>query len=654
MNQLLHWLDDRTGYRELLHEALYERIPGGARWRYVWGSTLVFTFAVQVITGLFLWTAYSPSAQTAWESVYFIQEVMYLGSIVRGIHHFSATAMVVLMALHLIQVICDGAYKAPREINFWLGLILLQIVLGLSLTGYLLPWDQKGYYATKVSTNIMGATPLVGPALQTLVQGGPEYGHHTLTRFFAMHAGLLPGLLIVFLALHIYVFRRHGITATDQHHAPETTFWPDQVLKDAVACLGVLAVVLLLAVFKGAELSGPANPAEAYSAARPEWYFLFLFRFLRFEWVEHYGLAFGAIYVPGVLMTLLFLMPLIAWIKGGHNFNRAFLVLLMIAVAGLTVSAWYDDSHDPDHQSAIAEAGRDAERVRELAERPSKIPVEGATALLRDDPFTQGPRIFAKNCASCHRYDGHNGRGQMVMEQINEVKNGEEVASFPTATDLGNFATRDWWKSVILDYGQHFAPLKQAAWYTKIKAAEAKEEEVDEYIDPDAGEMAEASHEFREKLTKEENKESLAALLEYLVSQSGRDDLKIDEKLAEKGKTIAAEGTLKVGQLDNSCQGCHVTFGVEDKLDPQADNFGYPELTEYGSAKWLKLFITDPGSDLFYVDKNRMPAYKDKMTPRELDLLVRWMVKDYFSTNVEDYKSRKEELQNALKARQRG
>ncbi|MCA9071740.1 MAG: cytochrome b N-terminal domain-containing protein, partial [Planctomycetaceae bacterium] len=236
MKKFLDWLDHRTGMRDLMHEALYERIPGGARWRYVWGSTLVFTFVLQMITGFFLWTAYSPSAQTAWESVYYINEVMTLGRIVRGMHHFAAQAMVVLMALHLMQVIIDGAYKAPREINFWLGIILMQIVLGLSLTGYLLPWDQKGYYATKVSTNIASATPVVGEQVQQLVQGGTEYGHHTLTRFFALHTGLLPFLLLSFLGLHIYVFRRHGITVPDEERAPATTFWPDQVLKDAVAC----------------------------------------------------------------------------------------------------------------------------------------------------------------------------------------------------------------------------------------------------------------------------------------------------------------------------------------------------------------------------------------------------------------------------------
>ncbi|MEZ6116222.1 MAG: DUF4405 domain-containing protein [Pirellulaceae bacterium] len=115
MKLLLDWLQDRTGYQDLLREALYEPIPGGARWRYVWGSTLVFTFVIQLISGIFLWMAYSPSAQTAWESVYFIQNEMPYGSVVRGLHHYSAQMMVVLLAIHLIQVIIDGAYKPPRN-----------------------------------------------------------------------------------------------------------------------------------------------------------------------------------------------------------------------------------------------------------------------------------------------------------------------------------------------------------------------------------------------------------------------------------------------------------------------------------------------------------------------------------------------------------
>ena len=636
IRSLLAWLDNRTGCNDLIHEALYEKVPGGARWRYVWGSTLVFTFVLQMITGIFLWTAYSPSAQTAWESVYYIQEVMFLGKIVRGMHHFAAQAMVVLLAIHLIQVIIDGAYKAPREINFWLGLILMKIILGLSLTGYLLPWDQKGYYATQVSTKIMGATPVVGAQLQEVVQGGAQYNHHTLTRFFAMHAGILPGLLVGFLALHLYVFRRHGLTVHEPKKGPDTTFWPDQVLKDGVACLGVLAVVLLFAIFKGAELSPPADAAKAYAAARPEWYFLFLFRFLKFESVEHLGLAFGAIYVPGALMGILFMMPLTAKLKIGHRFNVAFTWLVTFGIVVLTTMAFYEDANNEDHQAAIAEAERDAHRIKELASRPSMIPVEGAVSLLREDPFTQGPVLFAKHCASCHRYDGHNGRG-VVLKQTDE-KTGEVSISTPEATDLANFGSRDWMKAIIVDYGNHFAPLKDAQWYPGADDAE---------FNLDDSEMAGASEEYAEAFEAPENAGDLSALVEVLVAMRNwkGDEEKIDAALVERGQQILDGEPLADGTEISSCTDCHDTIGSDFELT--GEGYGYPDLAEYGSAKWLKAFIGDPGSDQFYGAKNHMPAYADKMTDKDLDLLVCWMTGDYHETHVENYPSRITEVYGA-------
>jgi ubiquinol-cytochrome c reductase cytochrome b subunit len=279
IKSFLLWLDNRTGIKTLLNEALYERIPGGSRWRYVWGSTLVFTFMVQVITGIFLWMGYSPSRTTAWESVYYIQHEMSGGWFLRGLHHYTAQAMVILLALHLMQVVIDGAYKAPREINFWLGLILMLIVLGLALTGYLLPWDQKGYWATRVATNIAGIAPGIGEETQKLALGGDDYGQLTLTRFFALHAGLLPALLIGFLVLHVAAFRKHGIHAVQPLRKPDEMFWPDQVLKDAVACLAVLLTVVFLILWPaisgqkswdhpghlGAELGSPADPSTTYS-----------------------------------------------------------------------------------------------------------------------------------------------------------------------------------------------------------------------------------------------------------------------------------------------------------------------------------------------------------------------------------------------------
>lgn len=620
MRRLLDWLHDRTGYQDLLDEALNEPIPGGARWRYVWGSTLVFTFMVQVITGILLWTAYSPSAQTAWESVYYIQNEMQYGSIVRGIHHYTSAIMVVLLAIHLIQVIVDGAYKAPREINFWLGLILMQIVLGLSLTGYLLPWDQKGYYATQVTTKIVGATPVVGPDLQELAQGGPKYGHHTLTRFFAMHAGVLPGSLIAFLALHIYVFRRHGLTVPDPDRAPTQRFWPDQILKDGVACLGVLAVILLCAVFKGAELSAPADPSEAYSAARPEWYFLFLFRFLRFEAVEHFGLAFGAIYVPGAIMGVLVLMPIIAMIKGGHRFNVLFMWAIAICVIGLTGLAIYEDGRDVDHQAAIAEAERDAHRIEELAGLPDMIPVEGAGSLLKNDPFTRGPRLFAKHCSSCHRFNGHNGRGRIVQDMNAETGVIETLA--PTASDLGNFASRDWWRAVLTDFENHMKPAVSSGYDLEASADDG---------------MVSWGSENAEVMNDPANKDDVDAMIEYLVSLAGNPTIELDDAKVERGSEIISSGELANGSI-TGCTDCHSEIGEE--FIAGAENGGIPELNQYGSAAWLAEFIRHPESEQFYGERNVMVSYADKLTAHELDMLSRWLAGDYSPTHVKDYPSK--------------
>ncbi|HEV7999565.1 MAG TPA: cytochrome b N-terminal domain-containing protein [Planctomycetaceae bacterium] len=623
MTTLANWFDSRTGYRHFLREVLLEPIPGGARWRYVWGSTLVFTFTVQVITGLFLWTAYSPSAQTAWESVYFIQEVMSYGWLVRGIHHYSAQAMVVLMALHLIQVIYDGAYRAPREINFWLGLILMQIVFGLALTGYLLPWDQKGYYATQVSTEIMGAAPVVGPVLQQLVQGGARYGHHTLTRFFAMHAGFLPIALSAFLVLHVYMFRRHGLTVRRPNYRPETTFWPDQVLRDAVACLGVLAVVLGCVVFKGTELSAPADPSEPYSAARPEWYFLFLFRFLKFQSVEHFGLAFGAIYVPTAILVIFVLMPLIGRWKVGHAFNVVFLFALMAGIAGLTGLAANEDRHNADFQLAVNEADRAGERAVALARRPELIPVAGAVTLLRDDPLSQGPKIFAANCSSCHRYNGTDGTERKVTvaaaPSTSEKASGDTRVEAPaTAADLGNFGSREWIRAVLIDFKKHFAPLRNAV---DKKVAE-------DLIDN--GEMADWSETNKGPLSDPANKASLNALVEFLASQSGRLSQTAEQKaLVDKGRTIFETGALAKGKLSANCVDCHSIAATGEKKATGKDSSA-PALAGYGSVDWLKRFVADPGRPENYGEHNHMPAFKDRLSDRESNLLARWLTGDYY------------------------
>jgi ubiquinol-cytochrome c reductase cytochrome b subunit len=626
MKLILDWLDDRTGYRALVEEALREHIPGGARWRYVWGSTLTFTFVVQVVTGFALWAGYSPSSSTAWESVYFIQHEMTFGWLLRGVHHFAAQAMVLLMAIHLLQVVIDGAYKAPREVNFWLGLVLMQIVLGLGLTGYLLPWDQKGYYATRVATEIMGSTPGIGPQIQQLAQGGSSYGHHTLTRFFALHAGILPALLVAFLGLHIYVFRRHGITAKQPYRKPDAEFWPDQVLMDAVACLAILAILLLLAVKFGAELTAPANPASGYSAARPEWYYLFLFRFLKFGWVSHMGEvtglgeAFGAVVVPGALMTVIALMPFIARIRGGHRFNVAFLVVTVLGAAGLTGVALYEDwfADTPDGRSfraAVAQAHKDGQRTVALAQSPTGIPPEGAISLLLNDPLTQGPRLFQTRCSDCHRWNGQDGLGNDVV--ILDEKNPDAPPKLvpPKAPDLATFGSRGWIKSALSNFADHMKPTLDAT----VAPEKAKELA--------AGTMADWSKENGPLLTKDSNKASFEAIVEFLYAQSGRQDaLPQNHPQVLAGREIFKTGKLADGELSTACSDCH-TMVIPGENEPLS-TAGEPILTRYGSEAWLTQMLLNP--DAHYGSSNAMPAFHGQLSDQELKMLSRWIIGDYY------------------------
>ena len=296
--KLLDWLDDRTGFRDLVHEALYERIPGGARWRYVWGSTLVFTFSVQVITGIFLVDGLQPQRPDRLGERGSTSSTRCSGGwLLRGMHHFTAQAMVVLLVLHLMQVVIDGAYRAPREVNFWLGLILMQIVLGPVAHRLSAPLGSE-----RLLGHARGDEP-DGPGagrrrqLQQLVVGGADYGHYTLTRFFALHAGVLPGLLVFFLVLHVAIFRRHGIHAKQPTAAARLRLLarPGAQRRRGLPGGAVRGAVLHLAghhrserasraawAILGPSWARPADPADQYSAARPEWYFLFLFQFLKY------------------------------------------------------------------------------------------------------------------------------------------------------------------------------------------------------------------------------------------------------------------------------------------------------------------------------------------------------------------------------------
>jgi len=577
MKQFINWLDNRTGFRDLIKEVLYENIPGGSRWRYVWGSTLMFALMVQFITGVVLWMAYSPSTQTAWESVYYIQYEMTGGWFLRGIHHWMAQIMTILLVLHLMQVVIDGAYKAPREVNFWFGIGLLMLVLGLSLTGYLLPWDQKGYWATSVATDIMASTPFIGEWLKQIVIGGHDYGHHTLTRFFALHAGVLPGAVIALTVGHIYLFRRHGVKAKEPHRTKDEFFWPEQVLKDGVACLAVLAVVLFFVIREhGAHLDAPADPSSSYQA-RPDWYFLSLFELLKYvpEFV-------GAFLIPGVVMTLIILMPMIGKWELGHRFNLGLLMVVIMGAGVLTMMSLNQDKNDTKYQADIARSAREATLVKRLA-HDQGIPPSGALMLLNNS----GPKLFAQHCANCHAYDGHDGmQGPLLADQ--------------TAPDLKGFASREWLKGFFDP--EQFASKKYFGGTSHINE----------------GDMVDVV----EKVADEEGLTKIIAVLSAeakLRSQKAID--KRDREMIEEGRELLEEKPFR-------CTRCHNYAPNEELSFEKHEDMDGPDLTGYGSREWLLGFLDDPAHARFYAEGNdRMPAYgkDEKLTRKQLESIIDWL-----------------------------
>src|SRR5256714_12663417 len=204
------WFDRRAGIGSLMHEALEEPIPGGARWAYVFGSVLLFLFISQTVTGIFLSLYYAPTADHAHTTVAYIVKEVTGGSFLRSLHAYGSSAVVIVMLLHLTQTFLYGAYKGRREVLWISGCALFGLMLAMAFTGYLLPWDQKAFFATTVGTNMASDIPFVGTWLKRFMRGGDEMGTLTISRFFVAHVFILPAVLIAFIATHVYLFRKAG------------------------------------------------------------------------------------------------------------------------------------------------------------------------------------------------------------------------------------------------------------------------------------------------------------------------------------------------------------------------------------------------------------------------------------------------------------
>jgi ubiquinol-cytochrome c reductase cytochrome b subunit len=395
--RFLDWLDSRTGVRALLSHALDEPLPPGTGWAFTTGSVVALLLGCQLLTGVGLSMYYVPSPALAYDSLRFLMAEVPLGGLMRGLHYWGASFIVVAAVVHLARVFLYGAYKAPREVTWITGVILLLLILGFSLSGYLLPWDQKAYWATTVTISVAESSPVIGRLLADVLRGGSELGALTLGRWYAAHVFLLPGALIVFVVAHIALMRKHGISGPIAPVAGSPIpFFPWHVVKDSVMMAAVFAALFTAALLVPAHLDEIANPADVDYVPRPEWYFLSLFQLLKYFPGPLEVVATQV--VPGLVVGGMFALPFLErgphrhpWAPSRRAFTLAFLGVglgvVVLTVLGLRDAPVRFDPNRWGPQSVagyLAAEGEGALCAQCHVEGGAASPVR-ATRISRDD-----------------------------------------------------------------------------------------------------------------------------------------------------------------------------------------------------------------------------------------------------------------------------
>ena len=406
------WLNRRAGLDTLLRTALYEPIPGGARLAYVFGSGLLFIFISQVITGVFLALYYVPSADHAHTTVAYITKAVTAGSFLRSLHAYGSSAMVIVLLLHLSQTYIYGAYKGRRELLWLSGCALFGLVMAMAFTGYLLPWDQKAYFATAVGTNAASEIPWIGESLKRMMRGGTEMGTLTISRFFVAHVFLIPACIFALVASHIFLFRKAGAAGPvnenpyEPKQKPEL-FYPRQVFMDLSLTALLIIGLGLLCFFVPMQLGPPANPADAQYVPRPEWYYLPIFQWLKY-WHGAASVV-GVLILPTVLALAIIALPFLDRSIERRPWKRPVAMgayaFVLFALLGLGLRSQYADKHDPGVARQLAKQKTEEEEYMRKPFEPelSSASLAAANVALADPLAAKGKAIFeAQSCNACH------------------------------------------------------------------------------------------------------------------------------------------------------------------------------------------------------------------------------------------------------------
>jgi ubiquinol-cytochrome c reductase cytochrome b subunit len=403
------WFDDVTGISAAMTPLLEHPVPKARKsaWLYVLGSATLVAFLIQIVTGIALASGYVASAGQAYDTLKFISGTDF-GRIVRGIHAFGASAMIILIGLHAIRVYVMAAYKYPRQMNWLTGAALLMLTLLMAFTGQLLRWDQTGFWSVMIAAAQAGKMPIIGNWMGHFIMAGDTVGGATLSRFFAAHVFFIPALIFALLGFHLYLVLHNGISEPPQAGRPVDPktyrawyrallardgqpFWPDAAWRDVVfAFLLVVAVVTLAAIVGPPELGKPPDPTIVEASPRPEWYFLWYFAVLSLipKWSEDWVIILG----PALFIATLILLPLVAGkgerspIRRPWSFVIVAFIIFMIAYYGAV--------------------GKIAPWSPRMDASPLSVQVVGSGS----GPVADGAKVFHdKGCEYCHLVSGYGG-----------------------------------------------------------------------------------------------------------------------------------------------------------------------------------------------------------------------------------------------------
>jgi ubiquinol-cytochrome c reductase cytochrome b subunit len=424
MKRILGWFEARLSLRESLRPMMLHPIPRGAAgpmgWFYVFGSASMTLLLLQILTGIGLALVYAPTADKAYESLAYLNYQQPVGWFLRSLHYWSGSAMVIMVVVHMVQVFLHGAYKYPRELNWLTGVLLLLLTLGMAFTGQVLRWDADAYWGVGVGASMAGRVPWLGPYLVNLMLGGPVIGSDTLSRFFALHVFVIPGLLLLLLGVHLWLVLKRGVSAPPvpgqivdprtyqeeyekQLHAEGVPFFGPAMLKDALFSALTVIVVVVLAAIAGPKGPGALpEPALLGANPKPDWPFWWLFALLAMS--PPGAETFIMLVLPGVLIAALLLVPFVSN-RGERAPSRRPVAVLSVIVLLTTVSVLtYYGSTEP--WSPVMSAWSGDAVPRRMVEASTPLQLQGAVVFQN------------KQCRNCHALDGVGGRRGPDLSEV--------------------------------------------------------------------------------------------------------------------------------------------------------------------------------------------------------------------------------------------